>query len=143
MSEFPFFLKLNNIPLCVLCFVVPSLLIFCNPLDCSLPDSSAHGIFQSRILEWVAISSSRGSFPAQGQNPVSPAMHLVSCITSRLFTAEPPGKPKYSSRTCLNFFLKSYTLFTVITKYWLYSLCCFVQYTLVAYLTRSVTLKLF
>ena len=33
----------------------------CDPMDCSLPDSSIHGIFQARILEWVAISFSRGS----------------------------------------------------------------------------------
>ena len=33
----------------------------CNPMDCSLPGSSVHGILQARILEWVAISSSRGS----------------------------------------------------------------------------------
>ena len=33
----------------------------CNPLDCSLPGSSVHGILQARILEWVAISFSRGS----------------------------------------------------------------------------------
>ena len=33
----------------------------CDPVDCSPPDSSVHGIFQTRILEWVAISSSRGS----------------------------------------------------------------------------------
>ena len=33
----------------------------CNPVDCSPPGSSAHGIFQARILEWVAVSSSRGS----------------------------------------------------------------------------------
>ena len=32
-----------------------------NPMDCSLPGSSIHGIFQARILEWVAISFSRGS----------------------------------------------------------------------------------
>ena len=32
-----------------------------DPMDCSLPGSSVHGIFQARILEWVAISSSRGS----------------------------------------------------------------------------------
>ena len=33
----------------------------CDPMDCSLPDSSVHGILQARILEWVAISFSRGS----------------------------------------------------------------------------------
>ena len=33
----------------------------CGPMDCSLPGSSVHGIFQARILEWVAISFSRGS----------------------------------------------------------------------------------
>ena len=33
----------------------------CDPVDCSLPGSSVHGIFQARVLEWVAISFSRGS----------------------------------------------------------------------------------
>ena len=33
----------------------------CDPVDCSLPGSSLHGILQARILEWVAISFSRGS----------------------------------------------------------------------------------
>ena len=33
----------------------------CDPMDCSPPMSSAHGIFQARILEWIAISFSRGS----------------------------------------------------------------------------------
>ena len=36
-------------------------LTLCNPMDCSLPGSSVHGILQARILEWVAISYSRGS----------------------------------------------------------------------------------
>ena len=35
--------------------------ILCDPMDCSLPGSSVHGISQVRILEWVVISSSRGS----------------------------------------------------------------------------------
>ena len=34
---------------------------FCDPMDCSLPDSSIHGVFQASILEWVAISSSKAS----------------------------------------------------------------------------------
>ena len=33
----------------------------CDPMDCRLPGSSVHGIFRARILEWVAISFSRGS----------------------------------------------------------------------------------
>ena len=35
--------------------------IVCNPIGCSLPGSSVHGIFQVRILEWIAISFSKGS----------------------------------------------------------------------------------
>ena len=37
-------------------------------MDCSLPGSSVHGIFQARMLEWVAISL-QGIFPTQGSNP--------------------------------------------------------------------------
>ena len=37
-------------------------LTLCNPMDCILPGSSVHGIFQARILEWVSMSVSRGSF---------------------------------------------------------------------------------
>ena len=38
-------------------------------MDYSLPSSSFHGILQARVLEWVAISFSRGMFPTQGSNP--------------------------------------------------------------------------
>ena len=41
--------------------VTKSCQILCSPMDCSSPHSSVHGIFQVRILEWVAISFSRGS----------------------------------------------------------------------------------
>ena len=37
--------------------VAESCLTLCDPRDCSLPGSSVHGIFQARVLEWVAISS--------------------------------------------------------------------------------------
>ena len=43
----------------------------CDPMDCSLPGSSVHGIFQATILEWVAISFSRGSSPSRDWNQVS------------------------------------------------------------------------
>ena len=35
--------------------------LFSDPMDCNLPGSSVHGIFQARVLEWIAISFSRGS----------------------------------------------------------------------------------
>ena len=41
--------------------VTKSSLTLCDPMDCSLPGSSVQGISQARILEWVAISFSRGS----------------------------------------------------------------------------------
>ena len=49
--------------------VPQSYLTLCDPVDCSLPGSSIHGILQARILEWVAISPSRGSSPTQGWDP--------------------------------------------------------------------------
>ena len=57
------------------CFVVevwsPSCVqLFCNPMDCS-PPGSVHGLFQARILEWVAISFSRGSSWTRSQIHVS------------------------------------------------------------------------
>ena len=48
----------------------------CSPMDCSLPGSSVHGILQSRLLEWVAFSSSR-DLSNPGIEPASPAS---SCI---------------------------------------------------------------
>ena len=43
----------------------------CNPVDCSPPGSSVHEILQARILEWVAISFSRGSFQPRDRTQVS------------------------------------------------------------------------
>ena len=44
---------------------------FCKPMVCSPPGSSVHGILQVRILEWVAISFSRGSSQPRDQTQVS------------------------------------------------------------------------
>ena len=41
----------------------------CNPVDCSPPGFSVHGISQAKILEWIAISFSRGIFLTQRSNP--------------------------------------------------------------------------
>ena len=53
------------------CSVAKSCPTLCDPMDCSLPGSPLHGIFQARILEWVAIPSP-GNFLTQGSNPHLP-----------------------------------------------------------------------
>ena len=68
--------------------VVSRCLILCDPMDCSLPGSSVHRIFQARILEWDAVSSSRGNLPDPGIKPRSPALQAESS------PSEPPGNPK-------------------------------------------------
>ena len=57
----------------------------CDLKDCSLQDSSIHGIFQARVLEWVAISFSRGYSRPRDQTQ-------VSRIAADALPSEPPGK---------------------------------------------------
>ena len=62
------------------CFVTLSCLTLWDPLDCSPPGSSVHGIFQARIPEWVVISFSSGS--SQPRNwTMSPALQADSLPT--------------------------------------------------------------
>ena len=58
-------------------------------MDCSLPDSSVHGILQARILEWVATSFSREPSQPRDWTHVS----CVSCIASRLYHLTHQGSP--------------------------------------------------
>ena len=58
--------------------VIQSCPTLCDPMDYSPPGSSIHGILQARILEWVAISFSRGSSQPRDQTQ-------VSCIAGRCF----------------------------------------------------------
>ena len=60
--------------------------ILCDPMDCSPPGSSVHGIFQARVLEWIAISFSRGSSDP-GIESGSPALQADA------LPSEPPEKP--------------------------------------------------
>ena len=63
-----------------------------DPMDCSLPGSSIHGIFQARILEWVTMPSFRGySWPRDRTHD-----SYISGLAGRFFTTEPPGKPLIS-----------------------------------------------
>ena len=63
-----------------------SYLTLCDPMDCRPPGYSVHRTFQARILEWIAISSSR-DLPNPGMDSASHA------LAGRFFTTEPLGKP--------------------------------------------------
>ena len=62
---------------CVL--VAQSCPTLCDPMDCNPPGSSVHEIFQARVLEWVAISFSRGSSQPRDRT-------RVSCTAGKFFT---------------------------------------------------------
>ena len=77
---------LTNLPLFqrdqflnIICLVTQWYLTLCDPMDCGPPGSSVHGILQARTLEWVAMSSSRGSSQPRDWTQ-------VSHITGRFFT---------------------------------------------------------
>ena len=62
--------------------LLQSHLTLCYPMDCNLPGSSVHGILQARILEWVAMPSSRGSFGPRDWTLVS----NIYCTARGFFT---------------------------------------------------------
>ena len=76
-----------------------SCLNFCNFIDCSPPGSSVHGILQARILEWVAMPSSRGSSWPRNWTHISSLLHWqVSSLP-----LAPPGKPSFKRVTSVQF----------------------------------------
>ena len=66
-------------------------------MDCSLPDTSVHGISQTRIVEWIAISFSRGSSQLRDWTH-------VFCLAEIFFTTEPPGKPSFNMSMLLVYY---------------------------------------
>ena len=72
-------LNLSVSPKKVKVLVTQLFLTLCNPVDCSPPGFSVHGILQARILEWIAISSSRGSSWPRDEI-------RVSCTANGFFT---------------------------------------------------------
>ena len=67
---------------CMYVLVAQSCPTLCDPMNCSLPGSSVHGIFQARILEWAAIPSLQGIFPTQGSNPGLPhGRQILYCLS--------------------------------------------------------------
>ena len=80
--------------------VAQSCLTLCDPVDCSPLGSSVHGILQARILEWVAISFSRGSFQPRDWT-------RVSCIAGGRFTLCATREAQMLLWLCVNIFLHS------------------------------------
>ena len=78
---YPIFVYAKSLQLC------PTLW---DPMDCNLPGSSVHGILQARILEWVAISFSRGSSQPRDRTCIP----YISCIGKQvLYHQCHPGSP--------------------------------------------------
>ena len=80
-----------ELSVCVRAQLLQSCPTLCDPLDCSPPGSSAFGISQATILEWVVMPSSRGSSQPNDWTYVS----WITCIVGGFFTSKPPGKPFY------------------------------------------------
>ena len=102
-------------PICVcvcVCFLlyctVLSCVWLCDPMDCSPPGSSVHGILQARILEWVAISSSRGSSLPRDWTCVC-YVSCVSCVGKWILYTEAPGKPVYVNTILLLLLLSRFS----------------------------------
>ena len=95
------------------CVSVPQLcLTLCDPMDCNPPGSSVHGILQARILEWVAISFSKGSsWPGDWTQ--------VSHIAGRLFTNWVIRKDLFHCMTMLYF-----VYLFVIDRHWSVTTFC-------------------
>ena len=104
---FPFssvYIVLQSRRLALLCVSVKLLqlcLTLCNPMDYHLPSSSVHGILQARILEWVAIFSSKGT-SRPGIKPaslISPALAVELFTTSAIWEAPELLSVQFSSVT--------------------------------------------
>ena len=76
----------ENTRLCVLSLVQ----LFETPVDYGLPSTSICGIFQARVLEWVAISFSEADLPDTG---IEPSCLASPALAGGFFTSAPPGKP--------------------------------------------------
>ena len=74
-------------------YVSQSCLTVCHPMDFSLPGSSIHGVFQARILEWFAISFSRGFSQSRDWT-------RISYTAGRLFTVWATREARSESESC-------------------------------------------
>ena len=79
-----------------------SCLTLCNLMDYSPPGSSVHGTLQARILEWVAMPSSRGIFPTQGSNQCHLCLLHWQAGSLPLTSPGKPNRLEKSPKPCLS-----------------------------------------
>ena len=83
-KHYPQIINFNKIWICCYCLIAKLCLTLCDPMECSLPDSSIHGIFRATVLEWGAIAFSHSNIAA--------AKSLQSCPTlCDPIDGSPPG----------------------------------------------------
>ena len=107
-AEAPILWPLDSVRFSSIAQLCPTL---CDPMDCSLPGSLVHGIFQAWILEWVAIAFSReSSWPGDQTG--------VPRTADRLFTvwATREGKHKYSCWFTIKELYRTLTFSEVVIK---------------------------
>ena len=75
------------------CSVTQSCLTLCDPIDCSSPGSSVHGILQARILERVAKPSSRGPSGPRDRTHV----YYISCVAGKFFTTSATWEAQHAT----------------------------------------------
>ena len=92
--------------LCV-CLAAQSCLCLCDPMDYSPPGSSVHGILQARILEWIAISFSRGSSRLRDQTHMS----YVSCLGRQVLNHCATSSPSKGSPSPVFYLLSTLASF--------------------------------
>ena len=99
--------------------MIRSVQLFETPVNWSPPGSSVHGIFQARILKWVAISFSRGS----SDPGIEPASIVSPALASRFFTTQLPVKTNGVVIDYNSVFLLISSFWTVFNMTQYYMLC--------------------
>ena len=96
---------------CCCCSVSQWWPTLCDPMDCTLPGTSAHGILQARILGWVARPSSRGSSWSRDWTLISD----VSCIGRQVLTTRTAWEAREFSR-CVHFKILNLALYFLLCQ---------------------------